>query len=111
MNLFFKIFFLLVTIVITSVLMFLTFLSKNYSDNTVLKYDISEWLTEFKKNNISIKIDSIGIANKIYSTDNNYTKKITDKLFSINVWTWIYLFQLNEIGKEYSIEWNWFELK
>ena len=113
MNIFSKFFYLMIILFIGFTLIFLTFSSEKYYNDNNIKYELPKiGLSEiFNEDNESILIDQINITDKIFSINKNYTKKINNKTNKINVWTWIYLFHLNDISKEYTIEWNWFELK
>lgn len=124
MNIIHKIISILIASWIFVFLIFVTFITNNLSSLEKPSYEIEkQWTFELIKENDSIYLKEhiewntgsilmkkLNISDKvIYSNSNVETKNSSWSIF-INVTTWIYFFQLNEINSKYIVSWEWFEI-
>lgn len=96
-----------------------TIYEKPYYKNTELwlfKINTNEeklFSTEKIENNTNsnnILIEKINISDQIIFSDWNIESSIKWNYTIIDVWLWIYLFNLKEINTNYIVKWKWFEI-
>ena len=126
MNLLSKIILTLIWISIFIFLIFVTFITSNFSSYEKLNYENSNiWLFELKKdeNNIfskkestntstwNIFIKQVGINDKIFFSKWDIKVDYNSNETILSISKWIYYFNLKEIKSKYIIKWEWFEIK